>query len=374
MMRPHGATGGASSKPLLAWFPLPPAGDNRVRGVHLAIPIVFFRRLATAGCLVAATATLSGCESGGLGDLFGGKAKAPTVPVTDTISKPDIPTLKGNSSIAVLVNEDPITNYDISQRVKLMQLGGAKATTKTATDELIDETLQLYEAKKRGFKAPEDQISEAYASIAQNMKITPPQLTQALGSRGIDSDTLKARLRAQLTWQYLVQRRTQQKAQVKAEDVTTALLAKGDPGAMTLNEFILQQIVFVVPSGSPQTLYAQRRREAEAFRQRFAGCDQSLAQAKQLRGVVVKDIGRRDATQLNGEEGQNIQKTPAGKTAPPEQTELGIELIAVCSVKQVQSTAAARAEVTNALYLKQSKDLGKDYMDELRKAAIIEYR
>jgi peptidyl-prolyl cis-trans isomerase SurA len=324
--------------------------------------------------VMAATASLTACESGGFADLFGSKAKAPAVPVTGTIDKPAIPTLKGNSSIAVLVNEDPITNYDISQRVKLMQLGGAKATTKSATDELIDETLQLYEARKRGFKAPEGQINEAYASIAGNMKLSSTQLTQALGSRGIDADTLKARLRAQLTWQYLVQRRTQQKAQVKTEDVTSALLAKGNPDAMTLNEFILQQIVFVVPSGSSPALYAQRRREAESFRQRFAGCDKSLDQAKQLRGVVVKDIGRRDATQLNGEEGQNIQKTPAGKTAPPEQTELGIELIAVCSVKQVQSTAAARAEVTNALYLKQAKDLGKDYMDELRKAAIIEYR
>jgi len=46
----------------------------------------------------------------------------------------------------------------------------------------------------------------------------------------------------------------------------------------------------------------------------------------------------------------------------------------VCSVKQVQSQAAARAEVTNELYGKQAKDLGKDYLDELRKAAIIEYR
>ena len=146
------------------------------------------------------------------------------------------------------------------------------------------------------------------------------------------------------------------------------------PANMTLNEYMLQQIVFIVPQGSSPALYAQRRREAEAFRQRFQGCDNSLAQAQKLRGVVVKDIGRRDATQLNGAEGEDIKKTPAGKTAPPYQMNEGIELIAVCSVKQVQSQAAARAEVTNELYGKQAKDLGKDYLDELRKAAIIEYR
>ena len=319
---------------------------------------------------------LAACGGGGLGDLFdSGGTKVTGPPVTGKTQMPDIPTLsKRDSSIAVLVNEDPITDYDISQREKLMRLGGAKTSTKIATDELIDETLEMYEARKRGYKAPEAQVDGAFASIAQSLKMTPAQLTKALASRGVDAASLKQRVRAQITWQYLVQRRTQLKAQVKSQDVANAILAKGNPTDMTLNEYMLQQIVFIVPQGSSPALYAQRRREAEAFRQRFQGCDNSLAQAQKLRGVVVKDIGRRDATQLNGAEGEDIKKTPAGKTAPPYQMNEGIELIAVCSVKQVQSQAAARAEVTNELYGKQAKDLGKDYLDELRKAAIIEYR
>ncbi len=130
----------------------------------------------------------------------------------------------------------------------------------------------------------------------------------------------------------------------------------------------------MVSPGSSAAIYTQRRREAEAFRQRFQGCDKSLEQAKQLRGVVVKELGRRDSTQLNDPQGQDIQKTPVGKTAAPVKTDQGIELIAVCATKQIHSTAAARAQVTNDLYIKQAKDLGKDYMAELRKAAIIEYR
>ena len=306
-------------------------------------------------------------------DTGGNKVTGP--PVTGKTEMPDIPTLgKRDSSIAVLVNEDPITNYDISQRRKLMELGGTKTSTKIATDELIDEALEMYEARKRGVGAPEAQVNDAFAQIAQQLKMTPAQFTKALASRGVDSSSLKQRLRAQLTWRYLVQQRTRSKAQVKSQDITSAMLAKGNPGQMTLNEYILQQIVFIVPQGSPVSLYTQRRREAASFRQRFTGCDNSIAQAKQLRGVVVKDIGRRDATQLSGPEGEDVKKTPAGKTAPPYQMNEGIELIAVCSVRQVQSAAAARAEVTNDLYLKQAKDLGKDYLDELRKAAIIEYR
>jgi peptidyl-prolyl cis-trans isomerase SurA len=141
-----------------------------------------------------------------------------------------------------------------------------------------------------------------------------------------------------------------------------------------MKEFVLQQIVFVVPESSSSGFVAQRRREAESFRQRFAGCDQSIAQARTLKAVVVKDIGRRDSSQLTGETGDEIEKTQPGKTTRPMQTDAGIELIAVCAARDVQSSAAARAEVENQLALAQNKDLGKDYLKELRDKAVIEYR
>ncbi|CAN5372388.1 peptidylprolyl isomerase [soil metagenome] len=341
------------------------------------------RELVRRWAVVVATAStllLTGCGGGGLGDLFAGGAPKPataappgsTVVDTSPTSGPSKPT--GKSSIAVLVNEDPVTLYDIQQRVKLMRLGGAQASEKTATDELVDETLMLYEGRKRGVNVPQQQVDSAFASIGENMKLNPAQLTQALASQGIDAATLKRRLRSQITWQYLVQRHTQLTAKVKSTDIMNALLAKGDPNQLTITEFKLQQIIFIVPKDSPPAAYTQRRREAEAFRQRFQGCDKSLAQAKDLRAVVVKDLGRRDSTQLSGPAGDAIKKTPPGKTAPPSQFDEGIEVVAVCATRDVQSSAAARAEITNDFYLKQSKDLGKDYLAELRKGSIIEYR
>src|SRR6185295_6070166 len=117
---------------------------------------------------------------------------------------------------------------------------------------------------------------------------------------------------------------------------------KGDPNQLTITEYTLQQIIFIVPKDSSPAVYTQRRREAEAFRQRFQGCDKSLSLAKDLRAVVVKELGRRDT----------IKKTPAGKTAPPSQSDEGIEVIAVCATRDVQSSSGARADVTNDFYLK----------------------
>jgi peptidyl-prolyl cis-trans isomerase SurA len=255
-----------------------------------------------------------------------------------------------------------------------MRLGGAKATDAAAQEELINETLEMLEAQRRGVSVPQAQVDAAFASIAGRLKMSPAQFSSGLSSQGVAPDTLKKRLRAQISWSQLVQQRTATKASVKNSDIKTLLDEKGDTTAMTIGEYTLQQIVFVVPAGSSAGVYVQRRNEAQAFRQSFPGCDQSLEKAKNLRGVVVKDIGRRDSTQLQGSDGEAIQKTPVGKTAPPVQTSQGIELIAVCAQRSVQSSSAARNEAENSLYLKQAESLGADYLKELRDRAIIEYR
>ena len=336
------------------------------QSLHLRGPAA---RGAAVAAIVFVSFGLAACMDGGSGRSVAPVALADASTSVKPLVKPT-----GNSSIPVLVNDVPITDYDISQRVKLMRLGGGKGGDQAARDELIDETLEMLEAQRRGIAVPSAQVETAFASIGQRLKMSPDGLIKALGSQGIQAVSLKKRLEAQMAWQALVQQRTQQKASVKSEDVSAVLAAKGDPKALTINEYTLQQIVFVVPSGSSAGAYAQRRAEASAFRQGFPGCDQSLAKAKLLRGVVVKDIGRRDSTQLVGADGEAIQKTAVGQTAPPAQTDEGIELIAVCASREIQTTAAARAEAENGLYLKQAQDLGKDYLKELRDRAIIEYR
>ena len=338
----------------------------------LRSPVSGTRRGLSLAVLFAAAALLSGCVGSGA-DRAAPTAAAPGT-LTDPSPVKELARPISNSSIPILVNDVPITAYDISQRQRLMQVGGAKASRQAAVDELIDETLQMIEAERRGVVVPESQVNGAFGSIASRVRMSPAQFTKALASQGVDASSLKKRLKAQIAWQQLVQRRTALKASVKREDVTAALLEKGNPEAMTIREFTLQQIVFVVDKGSSAAAYNQRKREAEAFRQRFPGCERSLDEAKKLRAVVVKDIGRRDSSQLDNPEGQAIQKVAVGKTTAPVQTAQGIEIIAVCATRDIQSSSAARADIENSLYIQQAEGLGKDYLKELRDRAIIEYR
>ena len=278
------------------------------------------------------------------------------------------------SSIRVLVNGDILTSYDIAQRARLLPLFGNKGGEKAATEELIDEMLKLQEARKRGIRVDDERVDASFASMARDRKLSAKQLDGELGRIGIAVDSMKRWIKAQMVWQRLVQARVRREGQVKSSDIMAAMLEKGSPEDITLTEYLLQQIIFVVPSGSSKDYVAQRRREAEGFRLRFPGCDGSLAQAKTLKGVVVRDLGRRDTTQLKGPQGDEIKSTAPDQTTRPFQSESGIELVAVCSKRDFKSNAAAVSEIETQLKFEQAKALGADYLKELRDAAVIQRR
>ncbi len=271
-------------------------------------------------------------------------------------------------TLAAVVNGVPITSYDVDQRVALQQISGQTASRTTALNELIDEAIEVSEAIRLGATVNQSQIDAAFASIAQQVGMGVSQFQQALRDSGVAPDSLKSQIKAQIYWSMLVQARLQITTPVRQDDVTAQLLAEG--ADQTVREYRLQQIIFVVPANSTNAYVNQRRSEAQTFRQRFTGCDNTLALAANLRDVTVRDIGR-DTSNLTATQVQALQGTAAGHTTAPEQTTLGIEILAVCSVTEVQANETARTQIQNQLLIDQGDQIGQDYLAELRTRAII---
>jgi len=281
------------------------------------------------------------------------------------------------SSIRVKVDDQPITTYDIQQRARLFQMTGVGGGEKAATDELIDETIQFIEAAKMGVAVSDGRVDGAIEEIAVRVKMTPKGLTEALAQQGVDIATLRRRIKAQMVWGQLVQMRTRMKGgSAKGSDVTAAMFSDGgNPGEIKTTEYTLKPVIFVVPRGSSGGYDAQRRREAEAFRGRFRGCDTIVEQTRGLKEVVVRPTMRRTSEELQGTpDGRDIQESGAGKLTRPQRSDDGYVMLAICTAKEIQSNAAARVQAENKLLNEINKDLGKDYMAELRKKAVIEYR
>src|ERR1700731_916624 len=132
-------------------------------------------------------------------------------------------------TVAVMVNGEPITNYDIEQRSKLTFLTTHKpADRQQVINELIDEKVKIREGKKFGVDPSASDIDQSYAGMSSRMRITPDQLTKSLESQGIRPDTLKARMKAEMVWTSLVRGRYKKSLQVGEKDVAAAVQVKGD--------------------------------------------------------------------------------------------------------------------------------------------------
>jgi peptidyl-prolyl cis-trans isomerase SurA len=276
--------------------------------------------------------------------------------------------------VVVVVNGEPITALDIEQRSKLMQLSTHKAPNRQEViDELINEKLKVREAKRWGLDVSNSEVDNAYASMAGRMRFTPDQLTQQLAKSGVNAATLKARIKADLAWPQLVRGRYQASLQVADKDLVPALEAKSDEGAAY--DYTLRPILFLVPSGSPDTFVEGRKREAESLRARFQECDEGLNFARALKDVAVREQVVRSSADLPPELRKMLEGIEVGHLTPPEITKFGVEMFAICGRKQsVSDNTPGKRQARETVMAKRYEEKSKQYLQELRRGAMLEYK
>jgi peptidyl-prolyl cis-trans isomerase SurA len=287
-----------------------------------------------------------------------------------------LPTPAPAQHVAAIVNGEPITAWDIEQRRKLIQLSTNKAPErKTVIDELIDEKLKVREAKRWTLEASDADVEQAYATIANRMRLTPAQLTQNLARSGVDASTLKARVRADIVWSQLVRGRFSSSLNVVDKDVLAALASKNDAEKDAVGyDYSLRPILFLVPPGSAPAVFQARKKEAEALRARFRDCDEGIRIARALREVAVRDVMNRSSVDLPADTRKLLDGVPVGHLTPPEIARHGVEMFAVCAKHQTTAETPGKRQVRNEMVAKRFEDRSKLYLQQLRRSAMIEYR
>jgi peptidyl-prolyl cis-trans isomerase SurA len=283
---------------------------------------------------------------------------------------------RAQSVVVALVDGVPITEFDISQRAKLEQLSTRKEPPRQETlNALIDEILEVKEAKHFGIDVPDSQIDSSLGTIASRMGIDTPRLAQILGRSGTSVETLKRRIRAQMAWAALVRGRYQASLQVADTDVEAQLkLHQPDQKDDVGYEYTMRPIVFVVPPGSSVAAYEARKREAVALRARFQGCAAGLAFARALGGVAVRDQLIKFSADLPQQSRAILDGTEVGHLTPPEQTSEGIEVFAVCDKRQTKNDTPAQKKVREEIFEQKFGAQAAAYLRKLRREAYIEYK
>jgi peptidyl-prolyl cis-trans isomerase SurA len=278
--------------------------------------------------------------------------------------------------VVALVDGEPITALDIEQRAKFVQLSTNKAPTRQEVlDGLIDEILEIREAKKFSIDVPDSEVENSYSEVAKRMNIDTQKLTEMLAKDGTSGDTLKHRLRAELAWNALVRGRFKASLEIADSDVEAELqLHKTDEKNDVGYEYILRPILLVVPPGSGDAAYDARKREADALRGRFQDCTAGIPFARALTEVAVRDQVVKFSADLPSALRDILDKMDVGHLTPPEQTSEGIQMFALCSKKETTSDTPEKKEIRDQIFQKKFGAKAKRYLADLRREAMIEYK
>jgi peptidyl-prolyl cis-trans isomerase SurA len=278
--------------------------------------------------------------------------------------------------VAVMVNGDPITDFDIEQRAKLNFLTTRKQAPRQDTlNELIDEKLKIKEAKKFGVDPSSSDIDEAYGQMAGRMRITGDQLTKSLEGQGIRSGTLRSRIRADMVWTALVRGRYKERLQVGERDVNRAIKAEGGDDTQKADafEYKMQPIVLIVPKGAPPASFESRQKEAEELRSRVQTCDEANSYFKSMPNAAIREAVTKTSADIPPVLRKVLDDTPIGHLTPPEVTKQGVEMVVLCERKATTIDTPKRKEIRDKMFAQKYEATSKSYLDEIRKAAMIEY-
>ena len=125
--------------------------------------------------------------------------------------------------VAVEVNDQIITNYEISQRILMLQTFGAKNISKNdVINSLIDERLFSYSGNELEVLPNESDVEIGLDNFAKRGNLNKPELLKYLASKNIDEDTLRAYVEAGLTRRKVIQKKFINNIDISQSDVDSA--------------------------------------------------------------------------------------------------------------------------------------------------------
>ena len=196
-------------------------------------------------------------------------------------------TAQGQLSPAITVNDRVITQYELTQRARLLQLfrtpGDVNEAARTA---LIEDRLKQQEMDRFGLTLSDEDMQQALVDFAQRANQDLPQFTQLLSQNGVDISTLRDFVGVGVLWRDFIRGRFSREVTVTDTDIERAQARLG--ASPTQIEVLLSEIIIAAP---PERAVAARRAAEQIARIRsFAEFEDA---ARQVSALPSRDRGGR---------------------------------------------------------------------------------
>jgi peptidyl-prolyl cis-trans isomerase SurA len=240
-----------------------------------------------------------------------------------------------------IVNGEVITDTDIDQRLALVVTANGGRIDEEERQRLrlqiirnlIDEKLQLQEARENDIRINEAEVNRSFERIAQNFKRTPAQFEAYLHENGSSANSLKAQIRAELAWSRVLRRKVEPLVNVGDDEVQQVIdklnAAKGK------DEYHVGEIFL---SATPETLNDVMTDAARIVGQVRGGAS-FVAYARQFSEASTAglggDLGWVRAEQLNDAVASAVAALQPGQITDPLPVPGGVAIMALIEKRQV---------------------------------------
>jgi peptidyl-prolyl cis-trans isomerase SurA len=275
--------------------------------------------------------------------------------------------------VLLKVNGELITDYDVDQRTKFNMLANHQSPPRTQViEDLIDDKLKAQYAKRFKIDLTDKDVDQQYADMAKRMHLNADQLTHALNQGGVNATTLKAKILADMSWQYIIRGRFQSSLQVDEKSINTEVESLKKGGADEVGyDYTLRPILFMVPTGNGSMIEA-RRKDADALRARFMNCESGVPAARAQHDVIIRPPVTKNSADFPAPLREILNKTEIGHLTPPETTTDGVEVYALCDRKETKSETPEKRAAKEKIFASKFDALSKSQLRELRRGAMIE--
>lgn len=246
-----------------------------------------------------------------------------------------------------LVNDGVITQYELQQRIKMLQAFGTKGDLRQqAADQLIEDRLRFQAATQAGITTNDEEILSGMEEFAARGDFSTEQLLTYFNERGVHRETFTDFVRAGILWRNVIGARFASKVNVSDAEVDAQLDVRSISFPKTLN--VAEIILPIADRGAVQTRALANR------------LSQNLKSSNQF-STAAKKFSKSDTAKRGGAMGWiplgNLPSQVASRlsTLEPGQVTAPILLgsaIAIYQLRGVREAKSAGEQVLSVSYLK----------------------
>lgn len=172
--------------------------------------------------------------------------RAALLAIAATISLGSAGLAQGQLTPVITVNDRVITRFELSQRVRLLDVFNTTGDlNEIARNGLIEDRLKQQEMDRVGLAISDEALQAELEAFAQRGNLSLPQFQRVLAQNGVQPQTLRDFVEVGVSWRQYIRARFGRQVNVTDADVERAIASQD--GATTELQVLLNEIIIAAP-------------------------------------------------------------------------------------------------------------------------------